>query len=349
MALQHSLLRRDTQFVAGTAKFCTNPTYGFDMNKDARFTGTPVVIHNGTDSSGFTGSNLTGANFVFNSTAQAYAGTHSIDGTATVEGNEALFSDGSVALSGYVALSGAVYLTSWSTQGTLKEVEVRLRFSGTDVGNSVNLSSYINKALFGVWQLFAIPFADFGASTSTINQVVVKTRDLGAGNPPDYYLDALQIEQTGGGLAYEASAAQGTIYSISGFGIGMVDTYDGTLANSPSAKATWNKFFGITKLPVGIISYTVINGIQVFTGVVQQFMDFQIYPNVKFQTGTDGTSTWYKWDVFFGDEFGGSPLVLDSRRGDKLGFLLLDDLSGLDYFRILTNGVVETLRPMGPI
>jgi hypothetical protein len=326
----------------GNARFFINQIHGSDMNKNAGFTGTPDGIHNGTDSVLWTGSNLVGTNFIFNSTAQAFAGTHSIDATSTANGDEALFKRGStISSASYIAISGAVYITRW---GVDDNVTLRLRNNGVNVGNTMNLSSYINTSLLNTWQKFTIALLSFTPTTQTIDELVVHTVNA-TGTSPRYYLDALQLEESGGSIEYKLEPLANTRFHVIGIGITVVDNIDSTYSssNNPgSPKLTWNKFLGLNELPVGVVSTSRINNEFSFTGIFRNHIDFATYPNTTVQSGGDTTSQYIKYDVDF-DVWGGTPLVLDSRYGDYLSFIVNDDLSGLLRFRILANGIDEPI------
>ena len=318
----------------GVARFFVNDTYGADMNKNAGFTGTPVPIHNGTDNTYWTASNLSGSSFVFNSTVQAYTGTKSIDGTSTVGGNSMLLqADQSYSTGSYVAITGAIYLTGWAMNDD--DIRVRIRLSGTNVGSPILLSTYIRQQEFGTWQPFSIPMSAFGAGTTNFNQITIETINDHA-QSPNYYLDALQLEETGGSIIYTVTPNPNTIYRIGGFSFGLSDNIDVTAGIDPA------KILGVSSLPIGIVSTTLVNSVFTFTSILKNHMDFAVYPNVKINTGGTSSSTWITYSVDF-NFWGGTPLVLDSRTNDTASFIVNDDLSGLTYFRILTNGIEETI------
>ena len=78
-------------------------------------------------------------------------------------------------------------------------------------------------------------------------------------------------------------------------------------------------------------------------------MDFMLYPTVTFQNGASkgqglNDLIWHKYDVSF-NVWTGTPLILDARAGDFMSFIVQDDLRNLSYFRILTNGIEESIFP----
>lgn len=323
-------------FIAQTKPLLSETTGGVDANVNASFSGTPDGIHDGTDSALWTGSALTGT-WTFDSTAQAQAGTKSVDATATVNNDEAQFARASaITASDYAAMTGYIYITAWPATGT-KEVELRNRLAGVDVGNSVNLSNYINTGVLNSWQKYTIPLADFGLGADSIDQLVVKTIDIGGGAAPDYYLDTMQWEETGSEV-FSVSADQGTKYYITNMSITMADAYDGTLASASHPNIKYNQLLGISKLTNGIVFRLTADDIVRFNGVFQQHIDYMTFPGLKVSTGGDATNTWLQYDIAFD-----YPFVMDSRSKDKLEMILSDDLSGLLFHRVLVRGYTETI------
>jgi hypothetical protein len=311
-------------------------TYGADMNQNIAFSGSPDGIHDGTDSVLWTGSNLSGANFVFNSTAQARAGTKSVDATATLGTNEALFTRSSAIDSdSYTALSGSIYITGWATSGT-KEVELRVRLAASDVGNTVALSNYIDNTLFNVWQDFVVPVADFGLLGSNMDELVVQTIDIGGGAAPDYYLDELDWQEAGGAETYVVEATANHRYSLTTMTISMADAYVSTLADATHQKLPYNTLLGVAALSTGIQFRLTTDDTVRFNSLFKNHMDFMGFPGAEVQSGGDGTNTWATYNYTFNP-----PFVLDSRKGDKLEVIINDNLSGLLRLRVLVRGTEE--------
>jgi hypothetical protein len=325
---------RDT--IAQT-KAAVNDTYGADMNQNVSFGGTPEGVHNGTDSALWTASAISGT-WTFNSTAQAQAGTKSVDATATVNNDEALFSDAtSINTGNYTALTGYIYITGWPTSGT-KDVEVRMRNNGTDEGNALNLSNYVNNTTFNTWQKFTIPMTDLTGGSVTVDELVVRTIDIGGGAPPDYYLDTIQFEETGSALTYTVEPDNNSIYRIDTLQITMADAYVSTLTDATHQKLPYNTLLGVAKLTTGInIKLTTDRTIR-FNSNFQQHIDFMAFPGTQVQSGGDGTNTWKTYTVPFPER-----IVMSSETQDKLEITINDDLSGLLYLRMLVRGGKEEL------
>lgn len=313
-----------------------NTTNGIDMNKNGAFGGTPDGVHNGTDSVLWTASALSGS-WTFNSTAQAHTGTKSVDATASKDNTEAQFARASAISTGnYAGLTGWIYLTGWSTGNN---VRLRFRLSGTTQGVSIDLTDYINVGSLNVWQKFSINLSDFEMGTVNVNQLVVTTVKGAGGDPPNYYLDDIQVEQTGAAIPYELSVPQGSIYYVTNiifFGVTTIDTTTTNPLNAPNV--SYDKFFGENALTTGLSSTTTINGTTTFAGVFVQNADLLLIPYTDFTTGSDGTNTWYRYQTKFD-----KPVRLDGSKGDNLRFIVNDDLSGMPFFRIFSNGVTEEL------
>jgi hypothetical protein len=323
-------------FIAQTKPLLSETTGGINANVDASFSGTPDGIHNGTDTALWTATAISGT-WTFDSTGQAQAGTKSIDATATVDNNEAqLERSSAITANSYTAMTGYIYITAWPATGT-KEVELRTRLAGVDVGNTVSLSNYVSTGTLNTWQKFTIPLADFGLGADSIDQVIVKTVDIGGGVAPDYYLDTMQWEETGS-ETFSVTPDLGTKYYVTHMSITMADAYDGTLASASHPNIKYNQLLGVSKLTNGIVFRLTTDQIVRFSGIFQQHIDYMTFPGLKVTTGGDATNTWLQYDIVFD-----YPFVMDSRTKDKLEMTLSDDLSGLLYHRVLVRGYTETI------
>lgn len=318
--------------------FFFNSTYGFDMAQNGEFSGTPEVIHNGTDSSAWTGSNLSGSNFVFDSTDQAQSGTKSVDGTGTNNNNEALFTaPSSISTSDHTALSGWIYITLWPTTGTQKELEFRNRLSGVNVGDTVNLSDFVDIGVLNTWQKFSIPISEFNMGTTTIDELVVKSIDIGSGASPEFYLDNIQWEEAGSPIIFELAAPENTLFEMKEATFAFAATANSTLTNASHDNVTYNKLAN-QSLTTGLIARQNSSDGVVLAGIFTNHITLMSFPNTTFQSGGDGTSTWYVYRVFFTD-----PVVLDGRKKAKLEVIVSDDLSSLLYFRTSARGAIRLL------
>ncbi len=308
----------------------THPTYGTQIARDARFSGTPDVIHNGTDTVAWTGSNLSGTNFVFDSTTVAQAGTKSISATATVNNNEALLTRGSaLTVASYVGITGYVYTTSW---GVNSNIQIFARLAGVVVSSTVNLSNYIIGTSYGTWQKFAIPFSALAFTSSTFDQLVIRTIGSG-GSTPDYYLDTLQVEESAGASIYSITPQRGHILSLDTLTIAMVDAYDTTLASNSVSKISYNKFLNLSALTTGIQVVIYSKGDVLESDLFKHHLDIVSYPNCTYNIGADATNAYIVYTIKFPH-----PIELDARVGDKVEITISENLSDLLSLEITGSG-----------
>lgn len=309
-----------------------NPTYGAAMNQAPAFTGTPEQVHNGTDNAYWTATALSG-NWTFDSTAQNHtpAGTMSIDGTASNNNAEAQIEASSpIDANDYSALAGWIYITGWSANGSRKDIDLRLRLAGADVGLTLPLSGYIDTALLNEWQQFIIPTVDF--SSGTIDQLIIDTIDIGGGPPPDYYLDDIRFEETGGFIDFTYSPPHDKVFTITNIANNFVDNVTEAEARNPLS------FLGVSKLDNGILlRFDVANQ------VVQSLPVRCLYDITKFgsvnpvETISDGTTTHLKAPGF-------TEIKLDGKSRDSVTYRVQDDLSGLVSMEVWLFGYIEDSR-----
>jgi hypothetical protein len=229
-------------------RFLTNPTYGRDVNQDPTAVSvTSTNIHDGLDNAGWTGTNISGTGFVFNSTAQAFSGTASIDGTGSSNNNIASFAAPSPLNTATVSFIRArVYITGWDNRGT-KQVLFFFANNAAVVGATIDLADYVDVTLLNTWQLADIPMSDFQITASEVDELRVETIDQGPGAPPNYYLDEIQYVSSSSSVdvfEYTYFPAYDDEYYISAVRF--------TALTSGKTDIDSSEFFGITALTNGI-------------------------------------------------------------------------------------------------
>ena len=321
-------------------QFFFNSTYGPNMNQNASFGGIPEKIHNGIDDVLWTASIISGT-WTFNSTDQAHAGTNSIDATSTSKNDVAQITKGSyIDLSGYTAFTGWIYITKWSSTVT-NHVIIYGYDTGTGlvIGNNINIDDYINVEELGIWQKFVIPLEDLGLTEKSIDAVRIMSSSPGVA--PSYYLDDIQIEETGSPIIYEISPKKGTWLHCYSMRITIVDEYDSTLADSSIPKIPYNSLLGVPALTVGTL-YQDLRGEGIKTSyVIRQLIDILQFPWAKIiDVGTDGTYTYMTFELQFT-----APGILKAEENDKLQVSIRDDLTGLIFYRMSIGCKIEE-RPL---
>lgn len=296
-------------------------------------------IHDGGDSALWTASNLTGNEFIFDSTDQARTGTQSIDGTGANNNDAMLLTRSSaVSFSNYVALTGWIYITSWSTRGSVKEVRMKFRLAGSDIGTEIDLSEYININTQNEWQAFTIPLTNFALSGTTLDELVITNIDIGGGPAPDYYLDDLELTASASGTPTEYSVGpreEETMF-VKGIEFFFVFPYDptatvaGATENFTVPFLSYNNFLHLSALTNGLNIRRIQNGDTGFSINVKNNFELLSGTNRKVDYFfSDGTNTMLK----ISSDFAG-PVELYGYSNDKYSFTVNDNLSSLLEFQI---------------
>lgn len=329
----------DYEFEVNAPRYAVNDTYGNRMNVNGTSSGGTDGIHDGIDSVLWTASALSGT-WVFNSTTQAFAGTHSIDATGTVDADQALFTRASpISPTSYNTVEGAIYIDSWSGSGT-KDVTLQFRLAGAPVGSLVSLSGYINTTSTGSWQVFSIPISAFGFSGS-VDQLVVTTIDVGAGPPPNYYLDALKFQATSAGTGpqtFTIAPDYDELLRCYGISWTIVDNYTPATAVGGAIGLSYNKFGGLASLTNGVLTRRIQGNNILFANITSGHSDIITAANGQLTNfWYDGTNTYAKFYVRFG-----APVDLNGRERDKFEFIVRDNLSSLVAFNVRVDGALVT-------
>ena len=315
-------------------KFFVNPGYGYNMNVAAGFSGTPEYIHNGTDSVYWTASAIVG-DWVFNSTDQAHTGTKSIDATATDDSDVAQITRSSVInLTNKAAITGWIYISSWDDKD-IKRVDMFgwNTVTGLMVGGVVNLKDYIDIGLIGVWQKFVVSLSDMFLLGEIIDAIRIKTVDIGAGNVPHYYLDDIQIEETGGCVEFSIKPNSGSWLHVNNYSIFMADACSSVLADATMPYFSYDKFLDVPSLSVGILYRRFVSEKVTLSFPFKNLGEILMFPGATIEDyGSDGTNTFLKMFVDLKE-----PIILKSENADKISFVISDDLSSLLKFVISAN------------
>ena len=292
----------------------TNDTYGSAMNQNAAFGGTPVGIHNGGDTTWWTGSNISGVNVDFASTVRFRTGAAAVEVNNPALTDTWQFAKGSPqALSGYTALSMFINIDKdWSAGDSVSIYG----WDGGVVGTPVLLENYMDANSFDNWQSVIIPLEDLGLTTSTIDSF--RMQQVGrAGKAGLFYIDDFQIEETGGGIPYTVQASAGKNFLIEAVRLTMVNDITGT------ATRQYDNFFGVS-LPNGINIERTSDGVQVIGRSLSTIYDFYAlgYDKVLLEEGA--TQSILAIQIEFQE-----PVLLRSSENDLLTLRINDDLSGM--------------------
>ena len=195
--------------------------------------------------------------------------------------------------------------------------------AGVIVGTSINVNDFINTGTLNTWQKYVIPKSAMGLNGSIIDQLVFTTIST-LGTPPDYYLDTLNIEQSGS-IAFTFQPDIGQIFEV--------DTVEFTFADNITVIEP-EQIMSLASLVTGIRVRTVIDGITRFSGGSTTFTDLLSGGGNIVSTIIGATSSTIKLAS-------GPPGVFirfNGNTGDNYSIVLSDDYTGLTTFRALMRG-----------
>jgi hypothetical protein len=321
------------EIMSPAAKFFQHPLYGIDMNRN--FSDTPAeLIHNGTDSSAWTATQIIGTSMVFDDTNNPDTGSKNISITNSTNGDIALFDRGSdITITNQVALQGRIYITSINDV-----INSEVMFTAYDigllstVGNEVSVFDYVDISLLGVYQTFNIPIVDLviqGLTFDAFQMRLVK-------NGQTFDLDNIRFTQAGvaiGTTTYELSPEKGTDLYLDGFIINMADAYTGKVADGTMPSLRYDGFLGLAALSSPMV-YRVHNNEEItFIATFSQLIDFMQFGSPQFRgTGSDGTNSWFT--LYIGLN---APIILHAALNQKVTMTLSSNLAGLDFFRFSSD------------
>jgi len=314
-----------------------NSEYGANMNIDGAFGGTPLGIHDGIDSTLWTGSNIVGGKAVFNNTARPRTGTNSVRIDNPAINDIWQFDKGSdLVVADYVAIT--IYINidkDWST-GDSVSLYCWDTSGATIVGALVLLEDYMDEFNFDVWQTISIPFADLGLTTTNFDAIRMEHVGKGGGKSPKFYLDDMQVEQSGTPAIFKTETPIKTKYYIDKLIITVVDALDTTLANSSMPSLSYDKILGLAELTNGILLQRTVKNKITFSAPLRKLGDFMA---IGFDINShicDGTNTLITLGIDFP-----KPLLTFGGSQSFLSLQVSDDLTGLIHLNAVARGSIE--------
>jgi len=332
------VITQDYKEYKNKSVFFFNDIYGSNMNQD--FATDTVAstenVHNGEDNTYWTATTISGntQDFDFSSTDIAHTGAQSIDCTASEGGDQfQLENDTLINPYKYNRLVGWIYVTGlWGLTDDGLEIILYNTVTGITVSsNPVDLDDYIDGTNTDTWQRFSISMEDFGIITNDYN--ALRCTVLEGGDPPNFYLDDIQLEELATEEAiFSIEPPRGKWWHITGLGFGLAAPYDSTLADASMPNIPYTGLLGVT-LTNGITYQRQENGEVAFSFIMTDLIDILNQHNAIITSqGYDGNNTWIKVDVTFR-----YPFVLKSEYSDYISFNASDNLSGLNYFRAVAD------------
>lgn len=318
--------------------FAINPTYGIQMAQDLSFGGTPELIHNGTDTVAWTGSNITGSRVTFNSTNRPESGTYSIYMNRPFAGDIWQFDKGSsFDPSAYTAMTMAINVDNNWAPGDSTVMYAFDTGTGLQVGDSVNLADYFNEGEFDVWHELTIPMTDLGVGANTFDTIRMEVSTT-SGTRPRWYIDNMNWQESGGDEEFSITPVGRQKFYVDEVNFYFIDAYAGTLADNSYPNLSYNKILNLAKLSNGIVLSRIQGGVSQFAVTVTCLQDILDGGGEIVQVYGDGTNTSLHIKVKFMES-----IILDPRTEDRISIIISDDLSDLVSFKANARGKTQDL------
>ena len=326
---------RPLKVMENSIEFFLSDEYGADMNVNVSYGGTPDQVHNGTDDTLWTGSDIVGGGkSTFNSTDQ----NHTDGGTKSIKIDNApvndiwQFAKGSdINCAGYTAISLWLYVDKdWKANDSIS-IYGWDTGTNTQVGNEIFLEDYFSYDTYDIWQKVILPLSDMGALalSTTCDALRMKMEAKEGAKAPKFYIDDIQFEQTGTPAQYILRPNVGTWLHVDSFTFSLVDAYPGTVLNGTMHCLPYNAFLGVTPT-VGLTYQRVHGGLVVYSETIKSTIGLLSLAGTRIEsTGSDGTNTFFTATAVHA-----APFILKHENLDYLSFTVNDDLSGLLHMRI---------------
>ena len=304
--------------------------YGSNLNQNAAAGGTPLKVHDGTDSVLWTASVVTGIKFTFNSTDQNHtaAGAKSIlSNNAALNATFQIAKGSSQDLTNYVAFSFWVYVDKDWGPGDDFSVFGWDTATGLIVGTAVSIGSYFEPLNTGTWQKVVIPLVALGLVNGTIDAVrfIASARNV---TGPKVYFDDIQFESNGAPVDFVIEPALGTWLYVDSIRMFFADAFDSTLASNSGPNLAYDQLLGEPSFTVGVIFRNISDGEVITSFTFKNLGELLERPKTIVSSGGDGTNTWMTVDINFAD-----PIILKKINEDRISLTINDDLTGLLVFR----------------
>ncbi|KKM00411.1 hypothetical protein LCGC14_1804750, partial [marine sediment metagenome] len=284
---------------------------------------------------------IVGGNFTFNSADVAYAGGISVKTDNATINDIMEFDKGSNSnLSNYQAITMWIYVDKDWANGDRIDI---YGWDGTSqVGTRIDLSNYFDWGSLDVWHKITIPLVDMTLTGETINalriEIIAKE-----GKSPKFYIDNFQIEETGTTSlsSFIVKPESGTWLHVKELHYFIADNNFSTiLADATVPLIPYNSFLGLPALSTGLLYQRIIDGEVILSATIKQLSDILQNPGTELvdfgSSGQGATNTWLKIKVIFTE-----PLILKFETNDHLKFIVSDDMSGLDIFRVSVGCKIE--------
>lgn len=307
--------------------FFINPDNGIAMNVNGAFSDTPDIVCNGSESSPADwpfsepiGTKATDAN-----TEQKNSGSNSVKWDNGAVGDQVRFTRASdLTIESFVAITLAIRVDKdWKSNDS---ISLSVLDSGVLIGNKVLLQDYFSFEEFDTWHNIAIPYAELGISTGTVDMVQLEIEARDGGKSPKFWFDDIHFEATGTPAEYRITKDPGYDFEVYKLRFTIVDNIT-TLEHGA--------FMGLSSLANGITYKRVQDGETQFSISLRNLGDLTVVGGNEVNRLTGATDTLITFEVEVQE-----PLVLaGSASRNYLSLTVADDLSSLVRFTAVARGV----------
>lgn len=310
--------------------FLTDPLYGENMNQNAAFGGTELVVHTGTDLTNWSASAVRGTKWTFDSTDQAFSGTKSVKYNNGVVTDLAQFiAPSPISIFSYVAVTMKIYIESNWTAGDGIEFLAMDTSDNTVVGNSVSLSNYVNISNTGVWQSVTIPKADLGLSLQVLDSFAINIRSK-LGKSPLMYIDNITLQDSGTVGVFDLVPIDQDVFRLSKLIFSIADDFNISVSGGTAPGIPYDTFLGQPSITNGLNIHVHSKGNDELQFIANCLADVLTYGGTLTDVICDGTNTYVNIELDFETE-----VMLYATDNDYVSVTLSDDLSGLLLLKVL--------------
>ena len=310
----------------------------FQMAQNFGYAGPTENVHNGTDNVYWTASATSGPAGLwgFDSTGRAHTGSKSIDFSSTLNSNQMQVATGNYISTSNVVFQGYIYITSWTNDdGSDIKIQCYDTVSGLPAGNNVSLKDFINTGRQNTWVKFNVPLNGDGFGLEgdfEVDAVRITMQGSAPANVPDGNLDDMRFLSGGDPRVFEIKPRPGHVLFLTKLKFVMTGNTASTFANSASNPFNPLHWPGMsTPLDNGFVFQQIIGGETASNVVLKNLDDILAIPEVIIGQAcavADNKILFYGWL----DR--GQITILRDSQGDVIKYILQDDYSSLDSFRI---------------
>lgn len=236
----------------------------------------------------------------------------------------------------HVAFSGFINIDKdWAANDSI-EFFCYDTVTATEVSARVKLEDFISFGNFDVWQSFVIPFSLMSITSSTFDAVRFEQAAKDGPKAPIWFLDNLQVEQSGEPLIFTTALGNDEILHVTGLKFSLADTIASTVTDGTMLGLCYRKLLGLDALTNGVILQRTQAREITFAAALRTIGDFLAAGGMIEDAMGDGTETYISIVVTFPE-----PIILSGQNQDSLTLTIADDLSGLDLFTCSALGKLQ--------